>query len=111
MGVTLKFFHFFQISGYKISRARMPSSQVFAINNRGRVFSLSTDQAVWLELAYLGIEFKRVSAHETVIWALGGDHQVYVYVYGSSVPIRVCEETYENQVSEQPLICYMLNES
>ena len=89
----------------------MPSSQVFAINNRGRVFSLSTDQAVWLELAYLGIEFKRVSAHETVIWALGGDHQVYVYVYGSSVPIRVCEETYENQVSEQPLICYMLNES
>ncbi|XP_064122930.1 tectonin beta-propeller repeat-containing protein 1-like isoform X2 [Macrobrachium nipponense] len=75
----------------------MPSSQVFAVNNRGRVFSLSTDQAVWRELPYLGVEFKRVSAHETVIWALGGDHQVYVYVYGSSVPIRVCEETYENQ--------------
>ncbi|XP_068209881.1 tectonin beta-propeller repeat-containing protein [Palaemon carinicauda] len=75
----------------------MPSSQVFAVNNRGRVFSLSTDQAVWRELPYLGVEFKRVSAHETVIWALGGDHQVYVYVYGSSVPIRVCEEAYENQ--------------
>lgn len=52
---------------------------------------------MWRELPYLGVEFKRVSAHETVIWALGGDHQVYVYVYGSSVPIRVCEEAYENQ--------------
>ncbi|XP_063601090.1 tectonin beta-propeller repeat-containing protein 1-like [Penaeus indicus] len=75
----------------------MPSSQIFAINNQGRVYSLSTDQSVWRELPYLGVEFKRVSAHETVIWALGGDHQVYVYVYGSSVPIRVCEEAYENQ--------------
>ncbi|XP_042223768.1 tectonin beta-propeller repeat-containing protein 1-like isoform X2 [Homarus americanus] len=75
----------------------MPSSQVFAVNNRGRVFSLSTDQSHWKELVYLGVEFKRVSAHETVLWALGGDHQVYVYVYGSSVPIRVCEESYENQ--------------
>ncbi|XP_053646773.1 tectonin beta-propeller repeat-containing protein isoform X2 [Cherax quadricarinatus] len=75
----------------------MPSSQVFAANNCGRVFSLSTDQSCWRELPYLGVEFKRVSAHETVLWALGGDHQVYVFVYGSSVPIRVCEESYENQ--------------
>ncbi|KAK7024225.1 Tectonin beta-propeller repeat-containing protein 1 [Halocaridina rubra] len=75
----------------------MPSSQVFAVNNRGRVFSLATDQAVWRELPYLGVEFKRVSTHETAVWALGGDHQIYVYVYGSSVPIRVCEEAYENQ--------------
>ncbi|XP_045618254.2 tectonin beta-propeller repeat-containing protein isoform X1 [Procambarus clarkii] len=75
----------------------MPSSQVFAANNCGRVFSLSTDQSWWRELPYLGVEFKRVSAHETVLWALGGDHQVYVFVYGSSVPIRVCEESYENQ--------------
>lgn len=76
----------------------MPSSQVFAVSNLGRVFSLATDQATWRELHYLGLEFKRVSAHETVLWALGGDHQVYVCVYGSSVPIRVCEEAYENQV-------------
>ncbi|KAK4307589.1 hypothetical protein Pmani_020655 [Petrolisthes manimaculis] len=79
------------------TRTRMPSSQVFAVSNLGRVFSLATDQATWRELHYLGLEFKRVSAHETVLWALGGDHQVYVYVYGSSVPIRVCEEAYENQ--------------
>lgn len=75
----------------------MPSSQLFAVNNLGRVFGLSTDEACWRELDYLGIEFKRLSAHESVLWALGGDHQVYVFVYGSSVPIRVCEESYENQ--------------
>lgn len=61
---------------------------------------------MWRELPYLGVEFKRVSAHETVIWALGGDHQVYVYVYGSSVPIRVCEEAYENQVIDKALFIY-----
>lgn len=77
----------------------MPSSNLFAINNLGRVFALRTDQTVWEELPYLGIDFKRVSAHDTVVWALGGDHQIYVYVYGTSVPIRVCEEAYENQVS------------
>lgn len=75
----------------------MPSSQLFAVNNLGRVFGLSTDEAFWRELDYLGIEFKRLAAHESVLWALGGDHQVYVFVYGSSVPIRVCEESYENQ--------------
>lgn len=76
----------------------MPSSQLFAVSNLGRVFGLSTDESCWRELDYLGIEFKRLAAHESVLWALGGDHQVYVYVYGSSVPIRVCEESYENQV-------------
>ncbi|KAG0724913.1 Tectonin beta-propeller repeat-containing protein [Chionoecetes opilio] len=75
----------------------MPSSQLFAVNNLGRVFGLSTGEACWRELDYLGIEFKRLAAHESVVWALGGDHQVYVFVYGSSVPIRVCEESYENQ--------------
>ncbi|RXG72760.1 Tectonin beta-propeller repeat-containing protein [Armadillidium vulgare] len=75
----------------------MPSSNLFAVNNLGRVFALQTDQTKWVELPYLGIDFKRVSAHDTVLWALGGDHQIYVYVYGTSVPIRVCEESFENQ--------------
>ena len=83
----------------------MPSSQLFAVNNLGRVFSLSTDEVCWRELDYLGIEFKRLTAHESVLWALGGDHQVYVFVYGSSVPIRVCEESYENQVCVCVCVC------
>ena len=76
----------------------MPNSQLFGVSNKGRIFALQTDQSVWKELPYLGIDFKRVSAHDNVVWALGGDHQIYVYVYGTSVPIRVCEEAFENQV-------------
>ncbi|KAF2346058.1 hypothetical protein FHG87_023185 [Trinorchestia longiramus] len=75
----------------------MPASQLFAVNNSGRVFTLLTDANTWQELEYVGIEFKKVSAHEMAVWALGGDHQIYVYVYGTTVPIRVCEEAYENQ--------------
>ena len=42
----------------------------------------------WRELDYMGIEFKRVSAASNVVWALGADHQTYVFVYGVEVPIR-----------------------
>ncbi len=73
----------------------------------------------WLELPYLGVDFKRVSAVVAPssgspgggtgggaagpssgasstgtggrLWALGGDHQVYVFVFGVEVPIRVQE--------------------
>lgn len=90
----------------------------------------------WLELPYLGVDFKRLSAVVAPassgtaagssaevaspargrgraasaasgrevgfgsggrLWALGGDHQVYVFVFGVEVPIRVQEHTYENQ--------------
>merc|ERR1712013_302367 len=66
-------------------------------NSSGRVFSLSKDEGKWREFDYLGIEFKRVSASKNVVWAVGGDHQVYVFVYGVEVPIRVKEVTYENE--------------
>ena len=51
----------------------------------------------WRELDYLGIEFKRVAAASNVVWALGADHRVYVWLFGVEVPIRVKENTYENQ--------------
>ena len=43
------------------------------------------------ELSYLGIEFKRASAARNLLWAVGGDHQLYVMVFGVEVPIRVKE--------------------
>ena len=58
---------------------------------------MSKDEGKWRELDYLGIEFKRVSASRNVLWAVGGDHQVYVFVYGVELPIRVKEITYENE--------------
>ena len=74
-----------------------PGETVFGVNSAGRVFSLGKDDSKWRELDYLGLEFKRVSAARNVIWALGADHRVYVFLFGVEVPIRVKEVTYENE--------------
>lgn len=75
----------------------MPSSLLFATNSEGRVYTLSTNSAAWREFPYLGLEFKKIAAVPHFVWAIGGDRQVYVYVYGLDVPIRVKEESYENE--------------
>lgn len=65
----------------------------------------------------MGLEFKKISAVNHFIWAIGtsgtwihvcaasnvivivsgGDRQVYVHVHGLDVPIRIKEEVYENE--------------
>lgn len=75
----------------------MPSTLLFATNNEGRVYALSTGNAAWREFLYLGLEFKKVSAVPHFLWAIGGDRQVYVHVHGLDIPIRVKEESYENE--------------
>lgn len=75
----------------------MPSSYLYAINNEGRVFGLSTSGNMWREFMYLGLEFKQLSAVPHFMWAIGGDRQVYVHVHGLDIPIRIKEETYENE--------------
>jgi hypothetical protein len=79
----------------------MPSSFLFAINNEGRVFGLSTGGTKWREFVYLGLEFKHLSAVPHFMWAVGGDRQVYVHVHGLDIPIRIKEEAYENEVSSE----------
>ncbi|ETE63932.1 Tectonin beta-propeller repeat-containing protein 1, partial [Ophiophagus hannah] len=62
-----------------------------------RVYTLSTTGQYW-ELCKDGeLEVKRVSAVKQCCWGLACDHQIYVYVHSSDVPIRFKEETYENQ--------------
>ncbi|XP_076684983.1 tectonin beta-propeller repeat-containing peroxin 23 isoform X2 [Andrena cerasifolii] len=75
----------------------MPSSYLYAINNEGRVFGLSTSGNMWREFMYLGLEFKQLSAVPHFMWAIGGDRQVYVHVHGLDMPIRIKEEIYENE--------------
>ncbi|XP_034938051.1 tectonin beta-propeller repeat-containing protein [Chelonus insularis] len=75
----------------------MPNSYLYAINNEGRVFGLSTSGNLWREFMYLGLEFKRLSAIPHFMWAIGGDRQVYVHVHELDIPIRIKEETYENE--------------
>jgi len=82
----------------------MPSSYLYAINNEGRVFGLSTSGNMWREFMYLGLEFKQLSAVPHFMWAIGGDRQVYVHVHGLDIPIRIKEETYENEVRVKCII-------
>jgi hypothetical protein len=83
---------------YLVAVCKMPSSLLFAINNEGRVFGLSTTGTKWREFLYLGLEFKHLSAVPHFMWAVGGDRQVYVHVHGLDIPIRIKEEAYENEV-------------
>lgn len=78
----------------------MPTSVLFGINNEGRVYTLSTSGSMWRELQYVGQEFKKLTAIPHFLWALGGDHQIYVYVHGFDIPIRFKEEAYENEVGK-----------
>lgn len=52
---------------------------------------------MWREFQYSGLDFKRISATTNVLYAIGGDRQVYVLVHGLDIPIRIKEEVYENE--------------
>jgi tectonin beta-propeller repeat-containing protein 1 len=73
-------------------------SFLYGVDVSGRCYRLSTGGTEWKELPYMGVDFKRVSAHAGFVWALGGDHQVYLFVAHRDGFIRVKEESYENQV-------------
>lgn len=75
----------------------MPSTLLFAINSEGRIFGLSSNGTKWREFIYLGLEFKQISAVPNFLWAVGVDRQIYVHVHGLDFPIRVKEESYENE--------------
>lgn len=85
----------------------MPSSMLFAVNNEGKIFGLSTNGTKWREFQYLGLEFKQVSAVLNFLWAVGSDRQIYVHVHGLDIPIRIKEEAYENQVGSLRLHKYL----
>ncbi|XP_059054276.1 tectonin beta-propeller repeat-containing protein [Achroia grisella] len=72
-------------------------SLLFSINNEGKVYALSTSGSCWREFMYLGLEFKTLSAVPNYLWAVGGDRQIYLHVHGLEIPIRVKEESYENE--------------
>ncbi|XP_068100674.1 tectonin beta-propeller repeat-containing protein 1 isoform X2 [Hyperolius riggenbachi] len=75
----------------------MPNTVLWAADIWGKVYTLSTDGQQW-ELCRDGqLEFKRLSAVESCCWGVASNHQIYVYVHNSDLPIRYKEETYENQ--------------
>ncbi|RXM32905.1 Tectonin beta-propeller repeat-containing protein 1 [Acipenser ruthenus] len=75
----------------------MPSSLLWAVDVYGRVYTLSTAGQCWELCKDAHLEFKRLTSVQQCCWGIAGDHQVYLYVHSSDVPIRYQEETYENQ--------------
>uniref|UniRef100_A0A8C1MDE4 Tectonin beta-propeller repeat-containing protein 1 n=1 Tax=Cyprinus carpio TaxID=7962 RepID=A0A8C1MDE4_CYPCA len=75
----------------------MPSSLLWAVDVYGRVYSLSTAGQQWEHCRDAHLEFKRVTAVQQCCWSIACDHNIYLYVHASEVPIRYQEETYENQ--------------
>ena len=74
-----------------------PGKVLFGLNSSGNIFYLEDTEPTWRPLQYMGLEFKRISAAKNVIWAVGGDHQIYVFVYGVELPIVKRECFYENE--------------
>ncbi|XP_022443443.1 tectonin beta-propeller repeat-containing protein 1 isoform X2 [Delphinapterus leucas] len=85
------------LAGMERSAAAMPSSELWAVDLFGRVFTLSTAGRHWELCRDAQLEFKRVSAAAPCCWGIACDNQVYVHVGASDVPIRCREEAYENQ--------------
>ncbi|KAM8960498.1 tectonin beta-propeller repeat-containing protein 1 [Pelodytes ibericus] len=75
----------------------MPTTVLWAVDIWGKVYTLSTDGQHWDVCKDGQLEFKRVSAVQQYCWGIGSNHQIYVYVHSSDLPIRYQEETYENQ--------------
>ncbi|KAK7122830.1 hypothetical protein R3I94_019817 [Phoxinus phoxinus] len=75
----------------------MPSSLLWAVDVYGRVYSLSTAGQQWEHCRDAHLEFKRITAVQQCCWSIACDHNIYLNVHASDVPIRYQEETYENQ--------------
>lgn len=84
----------------------MPVSLLWAVDVYGRVYSLSTAGQQWEQCHDAQLEFKRVTAVQQCCWGIACDHNIYLNVHASDLPIRYQEETYENHVG--PLL---LNQS
>ena len=74
------------------------NGSMYLATTEGRIYQLSNYN--WLELedqCNNELRFKRISCCPHSLWAVCGDHQIYVRVLESDVPIRVREDSYENQ--------------
>ncbi|KAM6951559.1 tectonin beta-propeller repeat-containing protein 1 [Aplochiton taeniatus] len=75
----------------------MPASLLWAVDVYGRVFSLSTGGQQWEQCQDAQLEFKRVVAVRQCCWGIACDHEVYLNVHASDLPVRYQEDAYENQ--------------
>lgn len=91
--------YFFTAVYMCVSERTMPSTLLWAVDVYGRAYRLSTAGQQWEHCRDAHLEFKRVTAALQCCWSIACDHNIYLCVHGSEVPIRFREETYENQVT------------
>ncbi len=85
----------------------MDNNKLWAVSSLGNVFTLSKSSVEWVQVSSRGLilsGFKKVSAALHSVWALACDHQVFVYVPSSDLPIRCQESTFENEVRVSCLV-------
>lgn len=73
------------------------SGSLFVVTTEGKVIRLTN--GTWSELvdeSNPDLRVKRITCCSSSLWAICGDHQVYLRLE-SDVPVRVREESYENQ--------------
>ncbi|KAL4141811.1 hypothetical protein QTP88_004372 [Uroleucon formosanum] len=70
---------------------------LLAINNYGKIFTLSAFDDQWKPFPHIGMDLKHISAIENYMWSIGGDNQTYLLVYNLDGAIRIQEEVYENE--------------
>ena len=80
----------------------MPESFLWAIDYHGSLYKLKLDTNEWSRVSKSNLKsrrdtFKRIASTKTCAWAVGGDQNVYMSVFQTDLPIRIQEETYENQ--------------
>lgn len=95
----------------------MPTNVLWALGLDGRAYSLALndDAKVWrlntvenvrsphlaastlYSMRCIQVKLRRLSAGLFSVWAVGSDFNLYVFVHASDVPVRVQEETWENQ--------------
>jgi len=74
---------------------------VLAINNYGKIYTLSAFDDQWKPFPHVGMDLKHISAIENYMWSIGGDNQTYLLVHNLDGAIRIKEEVYENEVGKR----------
>ena len=73
-------------------------TSLYLVTTEGRVIQLSNGS--WTEFqneSNPDLRIKRISCSSHSLWAVCGDHQVYVRLLETDIPIRFKEEAYENE--------------
>ncbi|XP_021947922.1 tectonin beta-propeller repeat-containing protein isoform X2 [Folsomia candida] len=82
-----------------MSFSKESDSTVYGVDYNGKVWALgNSNPPAWTRLHNpTNVNIKRLVSFSHILWGIGSDHQIYVYVPKRDIGIRVREEIWENQ--------------